>query len=43
MTEAAGRAIDGGPLTFNMLFDGAHKAHIFCATPNLDRFSIDHL
>jgi hypothetical protein len=26
-----------------MRFDGRHKAHLLCATPNLDRFSIDHL
>ena len=43
LPEVAARVIDGGPLTLNMMFGGPHKAHVFCASPNLDRFSIDHL
>ena len=40
--EAAAR-IGDAPLALNMLFDRLHKAHFLCSSPNLDRFSIDHL
>ncbi|MBT5414125.1 MAG: (2Fe-2S)-binding protein [Rhodospirillaceae bacterium] len=31
------------PISLNIHFDGLHKAHFLCASPSLDRFSIDHL
>jgi hypothetical protein len=31
------------PVAMNLHFDQLHKAHFICASPNLDRFSIDHI
>lgn len=43
LDEDAAARIGDGPLSLNMMFDRLHKAHFLCATPTLDRFSIDHL
>jgi bacterioferritin-associated ferredoxin len=40
----AGIALDENPpYGIRLQFDGRHKCHLLCATPALDRFSIDHL
>lgn len=41
-TEDAAR-LGGGPLTFKTQHDQPNKAHFLCASPDLRRFSIDHL
>ncbi len=43
LPAAAAARLGDRPLDLNLLFDGRHKAHFLCATPDLDRFSIDHL
>lgn len=43
MPVVAAACLGDRPLELNLLFDGRHKAHFLCATPDLDRFSIDHL
>ena len=40
--EEAAR-LGGAPLTFKTLHDRPNKAHILCASPDLRRFSIDHI
>lgn len=36
-------ALDNSPVNLTWHIEGPHKLHFLCATPNLDRFSIDHL
>jgi hypothetical protein len=36
-------ASDNSPVNLTWRIEGQHKLHFLCATPNLDRFSIDHL
>jgi hypothetical protein len=38
-----GATLDDEVITITWRTVGPHKLHAICATPNLDRFSIDHL
>lgn len=43
LSDAASAALTGGLFGIRLNTGGLGKLHLFCATPNLDRFSIDHL
>lgn len=43
LPEPASQAVEGKLYGIRLNTSGLGKMHLFCATPNLDRFSIDHL